>query len=122
TVISLPSSDLLDRQQQEMEVQLTIAEGEHAMAEGKWDAAIDACLMVINMQPDYLPIHMMLGDIYLHQGKVEDAATKYQTVMDSYVVRKDPERAAEVCQRLLRLQPDNPALQTRLGVLFMEAG
>jgi tetratricopeptide (TPR) repeat protein len=69
-----------------------------------------------------LPIHMMLGDIYLHQSKAEDAITKYQTVMDTYIARRNVDKAAEVCERLLRLQPDNPALQTRYGVLLMEAG
>jgi tetratricopeptide (TPR) repeat protein len=42
--------------------------------------------------------------------------------MDTYIARSDSERAAEVCERLLQLQPDNPALQTRHGILLMEAG
>ena len=38
------------------------------------------------------------------------------------MVRGDAVKAAEVCERLLLLQPDNPALQTRLGVLLLGAG
>ena len=121
-VLNLPDSVLAQKEQQEFTVQLVIAEGEHAMAEGKWDAAVDCCLMVINLVPDYLPIHMMLGDIYLHQGKMDDAVGKYQVVMDTYIARRDAGNAAQVCERLLQLHPDNPALQTRLGVLLMEAG
>lgn len=120
--VLLPDTVMADKQQQELEVQLIIAEGEHSLAEGKLDAAVDACMLVIELQPEYLPIHMMLGDIYLHQGKVDDAISKYQTVMDTYIAREDPERAAQVCERLLQLQPDNPALQTRHGILLMEAG
>src|SRR5207244_11730233 len=36
--------------------------------------------------------------------------------------RGDVVKAAEVCERLLLLQPDNPTLQTRLGTLLLGAG
>lgn len=121
-VVDLPDSALDDKEEQRLETQLIIAEGEHAMAEGLWSAAVDSCWMIIRSEPYYLPIHMMLGDIYLHQGKAEDAVAKYQAVMDTYMARQDSPHAAEVCERLLHLQPDNPALQTRLGVLLLEAG
>ncbi|MFL5735522.1 MAG: tetratricopeptide repeat protein [Chloroflexia bacterium] len=121
-IVDMPYSAIIDKEQRGLAVQVLIAEGEHALSESKWVAAIDSCLTVIGLESDYLPIHMMLGDIYLHQSKTEDAITKYQTVMDTYIARREPEKAAEVCERLLRLEPDNPALQTRYGVLLMEAG
>ena len=118
----LPDTILEEKTDQDLATQLLIAEGEHAMAEGQWHAAIDSCWMVISSQPGYLPMHMMLGDIFLHLGHPAEAASKYQVVMDTYMVRGNAGKAAEVCERLLLLQPDNPALQTRLGVLLMEAG
>jgi tetratricopeptide (TPR) repeat protein len=118
----LPDTIIEEKTDQDLATQLLIAEGEHAMAEGQWFAAIDSCWLVITSQPGYLPMHMMLGDIFLHLGRPADAAAKYQVVMDTYMVRGKAEKAAEVCERLLLLQPDNPALQTRLGVLLMEAG
>ena len=118
----LPDSTLEDKHDQNLSIQLIIAEGENAMAEGMWHAAIDSCWLVIQHEPDYLPIHMMLGDILLHQGKPDEAAAKYQTVMDTYMARRNLDKAADVCERLLLLQPNNPALQTRLGVLLLEAG
>jgi tetratricopeptide (TPR) repeat protein len=99
-----------------------IAEGEKAMALSQWEVAIDSCMAVIGSDPGYLPVHLMLGDVFLASGHVEEALTKYQTVMDTYVVRNDPENAAEVCRRLMQIDPSNPTLQTRLGVLLMEAG
>ena len=65
---------------------------------------------------------MMLGDIYLAQNKAAEAITKYQTVMDTYMARREPSNAAEVCSRLLELQPDNPSLQAKLGMLMMDSG
>lgn len=105
-----------------LQAQRLMAEGEQAMAEGRWDVAIDSCMAVLGTDSGYLPMHIMLGDIYLHQGNVEAACTKYTTVMDTYVARNDPENAAEVCRRLLQIDPLNPTLQSRLGVLLLEAG
>lgn len=102
--------------------QRLIAEGERAISENRWDVAIDSCMAVLGIDAGYLPVHLMLGDIYLQIGRVDEACTKYSTVMDTYVARNDPENAAEVCRRLLQLDPNNPTLQTRLGVLLMEAG
>jgi tetratricopeptide (TPR) repeat protein len=122
TQTSLSTAALMGHEQQTMAVQLLIAEGERAMSEGKWDAAIDTCLSVIQADPLYLPVHMMLGDIYLAQNKTDEAITKYQTVMDTYMARREPNYAAEACRRLLELQPDNPSLQAKLGMLLMESG
>ncbi|MEO8287378.1 MAG: tetratricopeptide repeat protein [Chloroflexota bacterium] len=119
---SMPGPTLSNLEEQSLLVQNLIAEGEKAMSESKWDVAVDSCMAVIGAEPGYLPIHIMLGDIYLHLGHIEEAITKYQTVMDTFVARSDPENAAEVCRRLLQLEPNNPTLQTRLGVLLMEAG
>lgn len=105
-----------------LEAQRLIAEGEQAMAAGKWEVAIDSCMAVLSTDHGYLPVHIMLGDIYLQMGHVEDAITKYQTVMDTYIARSDPENAAEVCRRLLQIDPGNPTIQGRLGLLLMEAG
>jgi tetratricopeptide (TPR) repeat protein len=121
-IATLPDTILADIQQQSLAVQRLIAEGERAMSESRWAVAIDSCMAVIVSEPGYLPIHIMLGDIYLHQGQVQEAVTKYQTVMDTFIARGDAENAAEVCRRLLQLEPDNPTVQTRLGVLLMEAG
>ncbi|MBF6613938.1 MAG: tetratricopeptide repeat protein [Chloroflexi bacterium] len=122
TFTALPSSTLVNIEQQSLRVQRLLAEGEQAMSEGQWNSAVDICMAVIVLESGYLPIHMLLGDIYLHQGKTEEAFTKYQTVMDSYMARQEAENAAEVCRRMLQLQPDNPSLQQRLGVLLMAAG
>jgi tetratricopeptide (TPR) repeat protein len=121
-IATLPDAMLADIQQQSLIVQRLIAEGERAMSHAQWDVAIDSCMAIIVAEPGYLPVHIMLGDIYLHLGHVHEAMNKYQTVMDTFIARSDSENAAEVCRRLLQLEPDNPTLQTRLGILLMEAG
>jgi tetratricopeptide (TPR) repeat protein len=122
TPTELPAASLADVEQQTLTVQRMIAEGEFAMGQGMWDAAIDACMGVIGTEPTYLPIHLMLADIYMQQSKMDEAVDKLQMVMETYVARQEPENAVPVCRRLLDLQPDNPALETRLGLLLLDAG
>src|SRR5207302_480269 len=88
TQTSLSTMALMSREQQSMSMQLLIAEGEQAISHAKWDGAIDTCMAVIDMDPTYLPVHMMLGDIYVAQSKQDEAATKFQTVMETYSARK----------------------------------
>ncbi len=122
TFTTLSTHALLGLEAQNIVVQRAIAEAEFAMHQGLWDVVIDSAMAVIEMEPEYLPIHIIMGDVYLAQGKSEEAINKYQTVVDSYMARQDPDSAAEVCRRLLDLQPDNPTLKNRMGVLLMEAG
>ncbi|HUP28288.1 MAG TPA: tetratricopeptide repeat protein, partial [Chloroflexia bacterium] len=119
---SFSNSALVQMEHTSIVVQQLMAEGEQAIGRDQFDTAIDSCLAAISIEPGYLPVHVMLGDIYLRQGKAEEAVTKYQTVLDTYTARKDPGAAAEICKRLMQLQPDNPGLKTKLGLLLMEAG
>jgi len=122
TFTTLSNSAVMDAEQQTMVVQQYIAEAEYALGNGRYDAAIDSCVAVIATEPGYLPIHKLLAEVYLRQDQIEEAIAKYQTIMDTYVARLDHESAAEMCRRLIELQPDKPGLQTRLGLLLLEAG
>lgn len=122
TFTTLSTQALFGIEAQNILVQRAIAEAELAVSQGLWNAALDSAMAVMEMAPEYLPIHLIMGDVYLAQSKEEDASNKFQTVMDVYVARGDMSSAAEVCRRLLGLQPDNPSLKNRLGVLLMEAG
>ena len=82
-----------------------IAEGEKAMAHGEWDVAIDSCIAVMATDPGYLPVHLMLGDVYLASGHVDQALNKYQVVMDTYVATDDPETPRKCAAASCRSTP-----------------
>ncbi len=86
------------------------------------DAALDACHEVIDLNLDYLPIHLRMGEIYERQGRTEDALMKYQLLIDTYMVRKEPERAIDVYFRLIDLSPDTINARSRLADLLKQAG
>ncbi|HEY0069114.1 MAG TPA: tetratricopeptide repeat protein [Chloroflexia bacterium] len=122
TFTSLSTQALMGMEAQSIVVQRAIAEAEFAMHQGQFDSALDSAMSVIEWEPEYLPVHLIMGDVYMAQGKTEDAIDKFKIVMDVYTARGDASSAADVCMRLLELQPDNPALKNKLGVLLMEAG
>src|SRR5213080_5206998 len=44
--------------------------------------ATEECLRVIDMAPQYLDVQQVLCEIYVRQGKVEQAITKYAILVD----------------------------------------
>jgi tetratricopeptide (TPR) repeat protein len=81
-------------------------------------AAVDACMEIIRLRPDYLPIHLRLGEIYEREGRPEEALSKYQLLIDTYMVRDEPRRAIDVYWRLIELSPDTINARLRLADLL----
>ena len=83
-------------------------------------AAVDTAFEVIRLAPDYLPIHLKLGELYLGQGRTEDALTKFQTTLDLYLVRGEPQAAADIYQRILAYDGNNLGLRGRYAALLVD--
>jgi tetratricopeptide (TPR) repeat protein len=92
------------------------------IANGLWAAAIDCSYEVIHLDPDYLPIHLRMAEVYRASGATEDALTKLQTVVDTYMVRGQPATASRVFPELIALQPDNVNMRTKLATLLLDLG
>jgi tetratricopeptide (TPR) repeat protein len=84
-------------------------------------SALDACMEVIRLNPDYLPIHLRMGEIYERESRPDEALAKYQLLIDTYVVRDEPERAIDVYYRLINLSPDTITARSRLSELLKNA-
>ncbi|HMP40345.1 MAG TPA: tetratricopeptide repeat protein, partial [Roseiflexaceae bacterium] len=85
-------------------------------------AAIDACMEIIRIDPDYLPVHLRMGEIYERDGRPEEALTKYQLLIDTYVARDETREAIPVYQRLIDLSPDTINARSRLADLLRAEG
>jgi tetratricopeptide (TPR) repeat protein len=84
--------------------------------------AIDECLKVIDMAPQYLDVHQVLCEIYVRQGKVEQAITKYGILVDTYIVNGRTEDAVATYRRILQLDPNNLTYRMRLIDLLTTHG
>jgi tetratricopeptide (TPR) repeat protein len=95
---------------------------EKYIEQGLMLAANDACMEVIRLNPDYLPIHLRLGEIYERDGRRDEALIKYQLLIDTYVARGEPRRAIDVYYRLIELSPDTILPRSRLAELLRAEG
>ncbi|MDW8147774.1 MAG: tetratricopeptide repeat protein [Roseiflexaceae bacterium] len=95
---------------------------EKYIEQGLMLAANDACMEVIRLNPDYLPIHLRLGEIYERDGRKDEALIKYQLLIDTYVARGEPQRAIDVYYRLIELSPDTILARSRLAELLRAEG
>jgi tetratricopeptide (TPR) repeat protein len=92
------------------------------VAHGLLTAAIEECLRVIEMAPQYLDVHMMLGEIYVRQGKIEQAIAKYAILVDTYMVNGRVDDAVRTYRRILQLEPNNLTYRVKLIELLSRQG
>jgi tetratricopeptide (TPR) repeat protein len=85
-------------------------------------SALDACMEVIRINPDYLPIHLRMGEIYEREGRPDEALAKYQLLIETYMVRSEPRPAIDVYRRLIELSPDTTNARSRLADLLNNDG
>ena len=70
-------------------------------------AAIEECMRVMEIAPQYLDVHLLLGEIYVRQGKIEQAIAKYAILVDTYLVDGRIDDAIATYRRILQLEPNN---------------
>lgn len=84
--------------------------------------ATEECLRVIDMAPQYLDIHQVLCEIYVRQGKVEQAITKYAILIETYMSNGRIDDAVATYRRILQLEPNNLTYRVRLISLLASQG
>ncbi len=89
---------------------------------GLLTSATEQCLHVIDIAPQYLDVHQVLCEIYVRQGKVEQAITKYAILVDTYIVNGRHDDAVATYRRILQLEPNNLTYRMRLINLLSSQG
>jgi tetratricopeptide (TPR) repeat protein len=89
---------------------------------GLLTSATEECLRVIDIAPQYLDVHQVLCEIYVRQGKIDQAVTKYGILVDTYIVNGRTEDAIALYRRILQLEPNNLTYRTRLINLLATQG
>ncbi|HUS15274.1 MAG TPA: tetratricopeptide repeat protein, partial [Chloroflexia bacterium] len=92
------------------------------MAQGLWLAALDCAYEVIRLDPDYLPVHLRMAHVFKESGRLDEAITKLQAVIDVYMVRGELAIASRVFPELIALQPENVNIRTKLATLLLDMG
>ncbi|NDJ78436.1 MAG: tetratricopeptide repeat protein, partial [Chloroflexi bacterium] len=84
------------------------------MREGFYNLAIDQAHFMLESAPDYLPIHWRIGQILLERDHLQAAIAKYNLVAETYMMRGDDERAAEILQEALKIAPMDVSIHETL--------
>ncbi len=119
--ILLPKMDGLldDRRTQIMHVHRNILD---LAGEGHYGAAMEKAFFALRNAPNFLPLHITIGDILMEQNKISGAVTKYLAVADVYTVQGKTERALAMLEKVIELQPMNIEIRQRYIDLLEEYG
>ncbi len=86
--------------------------------EGRRHAAFEEALFALQDAPNYLPLHITIGDIMLASNQIESAIEKFKVIARTYSVRGESGRAVEMLQRVVDLSPlDTKARQSLIDHL-----
>ncbi|MBA3823033.1 MAG: tetratricopeptide repeat protein [Ktedonobacterales bacterium] len=97
-------------------------EVETYISHGLYTAAIEECLRIIEVAPQFLDVHQSLAEIYVHQGKIDQAVTKYAILIDTYLVNGRVDDAIIAYRRILQLEPNNLTYRSKLITLLAQHG
>src|SRR5688572_2979653 len=81
---------------------------------GSLRSAMDEAFDAIQHAPTYLPIHTLMGDLLVQEGRTADAIAKYSVVSHSYSVRVEVGQATKLLRRVIQLSPMDMPARNRL--------
>jgi tetratricopeptide (TPR) repeat protein len=81
---------------------------------GSLRSAMDEAYDAIQHAPTYLPIHSLMGDMLVQEGRVQEAITKFSVVAHSYSVRGEVGQATKLFRRIIQLAPMDMGARNRL--------
>ncbi|GER79470.1 MAG: hypothetical protein JETCAE02_07300 [Anaerolineaceae bacterium] len=89
---------------------------------GRLRSAMDAAYEALIYAPQYLPLHALMGNLLVQEGRLPEAIAKFTTVAQAYNVRGESNQAAKLLRRVIELAPMDLAARSRLIDQLVERG
>ena len=96
--------------------------GEAYSSDGFVVKAIAIYKKLTKLNPGALDSVVRLAELYTQQGLYNDARTQYSAVADQYLKNNEREQATGILKKMLDLDPDNAAMQTKVADLYLKLG
>ena len=96
--------------------------GDAYAADGFTVKAIAMYKKLTKLAPHSVEGLQKLAELYTQQGLYNDARQQYVALADHWMKANDLEGAARVFQKMLELDPENAAMQTKLADLYIRMG
>ena len=85
-------------------------------------SAMDEAFQTILYAPTYLPLHILIAELLIREGRQADAITKFSTIANAYSVRGEGSQATYILRRIIQLAPMDLVSRTRLIDLLVARG
>ncbi|NOH03276.1 MAG: tetratricopeptide repeat protein [Chloroflexi bacterium] len=89
---------------------------------GSLRSAMDEAYDAVQQAPTYLPLHTLMGDLLVQDGRNGDAITKYSVVAHAYGVRGEVMPATKLLRRIIQISPMDMGARNRLIDLLVARG
>jgi tetratricopeptide (TPR) repeat protein len=109
----LPLAEILT-QAQSSQVIGAIGRVRNLAKAGTLRTAMDEAFESLKYAPTYLPLHSLIGDLLMQEGRTQDAITKYTVVAQSYSARGEAAQSVALLRRIVQAAPMDLAARTRL--------
>ncbi len=87
----------------------------HELArQGHMRSAMDEAFQAITYAPTYLPLHSLIGDLLIQDGRNEDAIAKYDMVAEAYSVRGEANQSTVFLRKIIKISPMDLSSRTKL--------
>ncbi len=77
-------------------------------------SAMDDAFHALMYAPTYLPLHVLIGDLLIREGRTQEAIAKFTTVANAYSIRGEAAQATNLFKRILQFSPMDMAARNRL--------
>jgi tetratricopeptide (TPR) repeat protein len=77
-------------------------------------SAMDEAFESFKFAPTYLPLHTLVGDLLIQEGRTQDAITKYGVVAQAYSSRGESAQAVSLFRRIVQVAPMDLNARSRL--------
>jgi len=81
---------------------------------GTLRSAMDEAYDALRHAPTYLPLHTLMGEVLIQDGRTEDAIAKFSVVAHAYSVRGEVAQATKLLRRVIQIAPMDLSARTRL--------
>ncbi|MBE0669292.1 MAG: tetratricopeptide repeat protein [Anaerolineales bacterium] len=81
---------------------------------GTLRSAMDEAYDAVMHAPTYLPLHTLMGDLLVQEGRPAEAIAKYIVVAQSYSARGEVLQATKLLRRIIQLSPMDLGARNRL--------
>lgn len=89
---------------------------------GSLRSAMDEAYDALQHAPTYLPLHTLMGDLLVQEGRPNDAIAKFSVVAQAYSARGEVLQASKLLRRIIQISPMDLGARNRLIEQFVARG